>query len=175
MPAYVIAEHIITNAAKFEEYRTKVGPMIAKYGGRYLTKGGSELTADTRRPVVAGMRHRTAGQGPGTSLGQRFEGVDISRRSQSVAGRINLLEPPLQVTPIDGRKAMFGPKFVDLRGYCRQLRVSLALLLGDTLGYPFRRMRRSWQTPHLFDSYIKGTPHELAKPSWSASSALDVC
>ncbi len=38
MPAYVIAEHIITDPAKFEEYRTKVGPMMAKYGGRYLTK-----------------------------------------------------------------------------------------------------------------------------------------
>ena len=43
MPAYLIAEHIVTNQAKFEEYRTKVGPMIAKHGGRYLTKGGSHL------------------------------------------------------------------------------------------------------------------------------------
>jgi uncharacterized protein (DUF1330 family) len=41
MPAYYIAEHIITDPAKFEEYRVKVGPMIAKHGGRYLTKGGS--------------------------------------------------------------------------------------------------------------------------------------
>jgi uncharacterized protein (DUF1330 family) len=41
MSAYLIAEHVITDAAKFEEYRTKVGPMIAKYSGRYLTKGGS--------------------------------------------------------------------------------------------------------------------------------------
>ena len=41
MTAYLIAEHIITDAAKFEEYRTKVGPMMAKFGGRYLTKGGS--------------------------------------------------------------------------------------------------------------------------------------
>jgi uncharacterized protein (DUF1330 family) len=41
MPAYLVVEHIITDAAKFEEYRTKVGPMIAKYGGRYLTKGGT--------------------------------------------------------------------------------------------------------------------------------------
>ncbi|HXQ04513.1 MAG TPA: DUF1330 domain-containing protein [Bradyrhizobium sp.] len=41
MPAYYIAEHIITDPAKFEEYRLKVGPMIAKHGGRYLTKGGS--------------------------------------------------------------------------------------------------------------------------------------
>ena len=41
MPAYYIAEHIVTDPAKFEEYRLKVGPMIAKHGGRYLTKGGS--------------------------------------------------------------------------------------------------------------------------------------
>ena len=41
MPAYYIAEHIITDPAKFEEYRVKVAPMIAKHGGRYLTKGGS--------------------------------------------------------------------------------------------------------------------------------------
>ena len=41
MPAYLIAEHIITDATKFEEYRTKVGPMMAKHGARYLTKGGS--------------------------------------------------------------------------------------------------------------------------------------
>ena len=41
MPAYYIAEHIITDPTKFEEYRLKVGPMIASYGGRYLTKGDS--------------------------------------------------------------------------------------------------------------------------------------
>ena len=30
-----------SEAVKFEEYRTKVGPMMAKHGARYLTKGGS--------------------------------------------------------------------------------------------------------------------------------------
>jgi uncharacterized protein (DUF1330 family) len=39
MAACVISEHIVTDAAKFEEYKTKVGPMMAKHGGRYLTKG----------------------------------------------------------------------------------------------------------------------------------------
>ena len=43
MPAYLIAEHIVTNQSKFEQYRAKVNPMIAKHGGRYLTKGGSHL------------------------------------------------------------------------------------------------------------------------------------
>ncbi len=41
MAAYLIAEHTITDAARFEEYRTRVGPMMARYGGRYLTKGGT--------------------------------------------------------------------------------------------------------------------------------------
>ena len=41
MAAYLIVEHSITDAAKFEEYRAKAAPTIAKHGGRYLTKGGS--------------------------------------------------------------------------------------------------------------------------------------
>ena len=41
MAAYLIAEHIITDPGKFEEYRTRAAPMIAKHGGKYLTKGGS--------------------------------------------------------------------------------------------------------------------------------------
>src|SRR6266700_631665 len=41
MAAYVIAEHRITDPAKFEEYRFNIGPMMAKHGGRYLTKGDS--------------------------------------------------------------------------------------------------------------------------------------
>ena len=41
MPAYLIAEHIVTDAAKFDEYRTKGGPMIARHGGRHLTRSGS--------------------------------------------------------------------------------------------------------------------------------------
>jgi len=41
MAAYLIAEHIVTDPAKFDEYRTKAAPLIAQYGGRYLTKGGS--------------------------------------------------------------------------------------------------------------------------------------
>jgi uncharacterized protein (DUF1330 family) len=41
MTTYLIAEHKITDAAKFEEYRVKMGPMIVKHRGRYLTKGGT--------------------------------------------------------------------------------------------------------------------------------------
>ena len=41
MPADLIVEHIVIDAAKFDEYRTRVAPMIAKHGGRYLTKGAT--------------------------------------------------------------------------------------------------------------------------------------
>jgi uncharacterized protein (DUF1330 family) len=51
MPAFLIAEHRITDAAKFEEYRDKVGPMIAKHGGRYLTKGGRHVVLEKDNAV----------------------------------------------------------------------------------------------------------------------------
>jgi len=51
MPAYLIAEHTITDPAKFEEYRAKVGPLIAKHGGRYITKGGSHVVLEKENAV----------------------------------------------------------------------------------------------------------------------------
>ena len=55
MAAYLIADHVITDPAKFDEYRTKATPIIARYGGRYLTKGGraSCPKADTGRPSAS--------------------------------------------------------------------------------------------------------------------------
>ena len=51
MTAYWIAEHTITDPAKFEEYRRMVAPMIAGHGGRYITKPGSHKILETaRRP-----------------------------------------------------------------------------------------------------------------------------
>ena len=40
MAAYVIAEIDITDPKAYEEYRTKVPAVIAKYGGRYIVRGG---------------------------------------------------------------------------------------------------------------------------------------
>lgn len=51
MAAYLIAEHRITDPAKFEEYRTKVGPMIARHGGRYLTRAGSHAILEQDKAV----------------------------------------------------------------------------------------------------------------------------
>lgn len=46
MAAYLIAEHLIADAPRFEEYRSKVVPMLEHYGGRYLTRGGSHRILD---------------------------------------------------------------------------------------------------------------------------------
>jgi uncharacterized protein (DUF1330 family) len=41
MTAYLIVQQTIRDADKLEEYRTKVVPVLEKYGGRFITKGGS--------------------------------------------------------------------------------------------------------------------------------------
>ncbi|MGE0372760.1 MAG: DUF1330 domain-containing protein [Gammaproteobacteria bacterium] len=46
MTAYLIAEHRVDDPALFEEYRRQVVPMIERYGGRYLTRGGSHEILD---------------------------------------------------------------------------------------------------------------------------------
>jgi len=40
MPAYLIAEVQVTDPAAYEDYRKQVPAIIAKYGGRYLVRGG---------------------------------------------------------------------------------------------------------------------------------------
>jgi uncharacterized protein (DUF1330 family) len=41
MPAYLIANLTVHDPARFAEYREKVAPMIAAFGGRYLVRGGA--------------------------------------------------------------------------------------------------------------------------------------
>jgi uncharacterized protein (DUF1330 family) len=40
MPAYIIADLTITDPQGFEEYRQMVPATIAKYGGKYVVRGG---------------------------------------------------------------------------------------------------------------------------------------
>jgi len=46
MPAYVIVDIQVHDAAKFEEYKKKAPPTIAAYGGKYLARGGAVETLD---------------------------------------------------------------------------------------------------------------------------------
>jgi uncharacterized protein (DUF1330 family) len=40
MSAFVIAEIDITDAAAYEDYRRQVPEVIARYGGKYIVRGG---------------------------------------------------------------------------------------------------------------------------------------
>lgn len=51
MPAYLIAEHQITDPAKFEAYRAAAAPLIARHGGRYITRGGSHVQLEPDNAV----------------------------------------------------------------------------------------------------------------------------
>jgi uncharacterized protein (DUF1330 family) len=41
MPAYWIGEHDISDVVKFGDYLRQAVPIIARFGGRYLTRTGS--------------------------------------------------------------------------------------------------------------------------------------
>jgi len=46
MTAYWIGEHAVTDPATFDEYLRQVIPMIERFGGRYLTRGGAHQVLD---------------------------------------------------------------------------------------------------------------------------------
>jgi uncharacterized protein (DUF1330 family) len=51
MPGYLIANLDVRDAAVFGEYRDKVAPVIARYGGRYLVRGGAIETLEGGLPL----------------------------------------------------------------------------------------------------------------------------
>ena len=83
--AYLIAEIAVQDPATYEGYKAKVAPLIAQFGGRYLTRGGASealegdsvkgrvivlefpsvaaaqsfLKSDAYQPVLA-IRHKSA-------------------------------------------------------------------------------------------------------------------
>ena len=46
MSAYVIAEIDITDPAAYEDYRRQVPDVIARYGGKYIVRGGRVETLE---------------------------------------------------------------------------------------------------------------------------------
>lgn len=46
MPAYVIAEVTVTDPPAMEEYRKQVPATLAKYGGRFVARGGAIQTLE---------------------------------------------------------------------------------------------------------------------------------
>ena len=56
MTVYMIFNEQITDQAKFDAYRQQAGPLIARYGGRFLVRGGKvtplEGTPGLHRVVI---------------------------------------------------------------------------------------------------------------------------
>ena len=51
MPAYLISDLTVRDAASFETYRTRAAAFIHAYGGRYLVRGGEiSVLEGERRP-----------------------------------------------------------------------------------------------------------------------------
>ena len=46
MPAYVLVEIDVQDAAAFERYKTLAPASIARYGGRYLVRGGAPTSLE---------------------------------------------------------------------------------------------------------------------------------
>ena len=46
MAAYVIVDIDVTNPEAYEEYRKLVPPLVEKYGGKYLVRGGASETLE---------------------------------------------------------------------------------------------------------------------------------
>ena len=46
MPAYVIVDVTVTDQATMDEYRKQVPATLAKYGGRFLVRGGAHQTIE---------------------------------------------------------------------------------------------------------------------------------
>ncbi len=56
MPAYLIAELAeMTDPNGFEEYRTKVRPLVERFGGRYPAAGGPDVKEGDARPMIAAV------------------------------------------------------------------------------------------------------------------------
>ncbi len=53
MPAYFLVDiREVKDAAKMEQYRARVAPVVQKFGGRYIVRGGPfEVVEGTYQPV----------------------------------------------------------------------------------------------------------------------------
>jgi uncharacterized protein (DUF1330 family) len=53
MAAYLIANLDVKNPAGLEEYRKRVTPIVAQYGGRYLVRGAKPHVLEGNLPLSA--------------------------------------------------------------------------------------------------------------------------
>ena len=93
MAAYVVAEIEITNPEGYKEYTTQVPATIAKFGGRFLVRGGAATTLEGNWP----QQRRVIIEFPSVDAAKRwydspeYEKPKALRRANS-NGRLLLLE-----------------------------------------------------------------------------------
>lgn len=68
MPGYLIANIEVTDPAGFEQYRAKVSPLIAQFGGRYIVRGGEVRNLEGSLP----LRRLVILEFPSLEAAQRF-------------------------------------------------------------------------------------------------------
>jgi uncharacterized protein (DUF1330 family) len=51
MSAYIIVEIEVKDEERYAEYRRQVPPLVAKYGGKYLARGGRMATLEGGPPA----------------------------------------------------------------------------------------------------------------------------
>ena len=98
MAAYLVADIDISNPAQFEEYKKLAQAAIAKYGGRYLIRGGAyEAVEGDWKPQRLTVSPSRVGGGPATTatirigpmkLGENTSTPSIAHVAQTARCRI---------------------------------------------------------------------------------------
>ena len=93
MPAYVLAEIEITNPEGYKEYTTHVPATIAKYGGRFVVRGGKATALEGDWPD----RRRVLIEFPSADAARKwFDSPEYEKpkalRQANSKGRLLLLE-----------------------------------------------------------------------------------
>jgi uncharacterized protein (DUF1330 family) len=90
---YVIGEITVTDPAGYKRYAAKAGPIVARYGGRYLARGGRTQAIDGAPPadrvVIVEFDSLAAAMTFETSPEYR-EAAELRRRSST--GRFFVVE-----------------------------------------------------------------------------------
>ena len=68
MPAYLIVDCEVTDPERYEIYKQLAPPAIAKYGGRYLVRGGDVHAARRRLAAQSRRDARVSGRGNGEAV-----------------------------------------------------------------------------------------------------------
>ena len=93
MPAYVIVDCEVTDAERYEIYKRLAPPAIAKYGGRYLVRGGdvTPLEGDWRPNRLVILEF------PDVETAKRFYGspeYGMARAERAGAATMNMVLVP---------------------------------------------------------------------------------